>query len=88
MSMKKGLWRHVVLGAAVGALGLLGTARADVVADQAPEAVSVSSYEVDVILNPTVSDFPKVSFSIKPAALLEVDKLLRSAAGLNIDMIS
>ena len=53
-----------------------------------PEAVSVSSYEVDVILNPTVSDFPKVSFSIKPAALLEVDKLLRSAAGLNIDMIS
>ena len=48
----------------------------------------MSSYEVDVILNPTVSDFPKVSFSIKPAALLEVDKLLRSAAGLNIDMIS
>ncbi len=47
MSMKKGLWRHAVLGAAVGALGLLGTARADVVADQAAAIVVFPKIRVD-----------------------------------------
>ena len=33
-------------------------------------AVSASSNEVGVIVNPTVSEFPKVSFSINPAVFL------------------
>jgi len=60
MSTNKGFWRRAVLWTAVGTLGWLGTARADVVADQAAAILVFPKIEVDTTDSVTNPNKPKI----------------------------